>query len=126
MLIKNMEENKIMNVYDFTKKYPQIVKKAEQCKNFEEFESLANENNLNFENADLKQIYEFLQEDDELSEDVLNNVAGGIVPKKEIVVKLKRVEEPMTSPTQPKVVVPENETVQPVGEGGNTNENGLK
>lgn len=115
-----------MNAYDFTKKYPQIVKKAEQCKNFEEFESLVNENNVNFENTDLKQIYKLLQKDEELSDDVLNNVAGGIVPKKEIVVKLKRVEEPMTSPTQPKVVVPENETVQPVGEGGNTNENGLK
>lgn len=110
-----------MNVYDFTKKYPQIVKKAELCKSFEEFESLVNENNLNFENADLKQIYEFLQKDEELSDDILNNVAGG-VRKKEVVVKLKKIEPP----AQPKVVVPENETVQPVGEGGNTNENGLK
>lgn len=113
-----------MNAYDFTKKYPQIVKKAEQCKSFEEFESLVNENNVNFENTDLKQIYKLLQKDEELSDDILNNVAGG-VRKKEVVVKIKKI-EPMTSPTQPKVVVPENKTVQPVGGGGNTNENGLE
>ena len=80
-----------MNAYDFTKKYPQIVKKAEQCKSFEEFESLVNENNVNFENTDLKQIYKLLQKDEELSDDILNNVAGG-VRKKEIVVKISRID----------------------------------
>ncbi len=80
-----------MNAYDFNKKYPQIVKKAERCKSFEEFESLVNENNINFENTDLKQIYELLQKDEELSEDVLNNVAGG-ARKKEIVVKIRKID----------------------------------
>ena len=75
-----------MKAEEFVKKNPELLREAKICKTLEEFETLAKENNIEFEDITLDEAFSFLNNHDEINDDLLDTVAGG--KKKD---KLERV-----------------------------------
>ena len=73
----------------FIAKNPELFNKAQECKSLDEFLNLAKENNIEFEDISLEEAYNFLNGKQEISDDLLDNVAGGKGKKKD---KLTRVD----------------------------------
>ena len=68
-----------MTFKEFLEKRPEDVKKAKACKTIDEFKKLVDSLGISYkEHSELQQAYDFVKnEQRELSEDQLNDVAGG-------------------------------------------------
>ena len=66
-----------MKSNEFIEKNPELFKKAQECKSLDEFLNLAKENNSEFEDISLEEAYNLLNGKQEISDDLLDNVAGG-------------------------------------------------
>ena len=68
-----------MTFKEFLEKRPEDVKKAKACKTIDEFKKLVDSFGISYkEHSELQQAYDFVKnEQRELSEDQLNDVAGG-------------------------------------------------
>jgi len=80
-----------MRANEFVKRNPGLLKRAQSCKSLEEFLNLAKENHIEFEDISLEEAYSLLSDKQELSDDLLDNVAGGKSKKKDT---LTRVDNP--------------------------------
>lgn len=67
-----------MKAMEYLKNNSELLRKAKACTLLQDFISLAKENNVHFEDMSLEQAYKFLNKDtEELSEDLMESVAGG-------------------------------------------------
>ena len=73
-----------MKSKEFVEKNSELLKEAKKCKSLEEFKALAKANNVEFEDITLDEAYLLLNSTDEgeISDDLLDNVAGGKGKKK--------------------------------------------
>lgn len=82
---------------EYLKSDSELLKKAKDCTSLQDFISLAKENNVQFEDMSLEQAYNFLNKDtEELSEDLMESVAGGGKYEK----KIKKEITDRINPTQ--------------------------
>lgn len=69
-----------MKLQEFMDKNPELMKKAAECKNVQEFEEFAKENGVEIKPEGLKDAYGYVCSyygSGELNEDALSSVAGG-------------------------------------------------
>ena len=69
---------------DLNKIDGELIGLLKKCKNEEELKKLAEERGIKLNKSELRQVFTFLNQDEELNEDMLENVAGGAA-KKEVV-----------------------------------------
>ena len=69
---------------DLNKIDGELIGLLKKCKNEEELKKLAEERGIKLNKSELHQVFTFLNQDEELNEDMLENVAGGAA-KKEVV-----------------------------------------
>lgn len=69
---------------DLNKIDGELMELSKKCKNEEELKKLAEERGIKLNKSELHQAFTFLNQDEELNEDMLENVAGGAA-KKEVV-----------------------------------------
>lgn len=69
---------------DLNKIDGELMELSKKCKNEEELKKLAEKKGIKLSKNELHQAFTFLNQDEELNEDVLENVAGGAA-KKEVV-----------------------------------------
>lgn len=69
---------------DLNKIDGELMELSKKCKNEEELKKLAEERGIKLNKSELHQAFTFINQDEELNEDMLENVAGGAA-KKEVV-----------------------------------------
>ncbi len=69
---------------DLSKIDGELIELSKKCKNEEELKKLAEKKGIKLSKNELHQAFTFLNQDEELNEDMLENVAGGAA-KKEVV-----------------------------------------
>lgn len=69
---------------DLNKIDGELIGLLKKCKNEEELKKLAEKKGIKLNKSELRQAFTFLNQDEELNEDMLENVAGGAA-KKEVV-----------------------------------------
>ncbi len=69
---------------DLNKIDGELIELSKKCKNEEELKKLAEKKGIKLSKNELHQAFTFLNQDEELNEDMLENVAGGAA-KKEVV-----------------------------------------
>ena len=74
-----------MKSTEFIKNNPELLKKAQSCKSLDEFLNLAKENHVEFEDISLEEAFSILNDKQALSDDLLDNVAGGKKKKDNLV-----------------------------------------
>ena len=78
--MQNKKEGNFMKLQEFMDKNPELMKKAAECKDVQEFAKFAKENGVEIKQEGLKDAYGYVCSrygNGEVSEDALLNVAGG-------------------------------------------------
>lgn len=79
-MTQNKKEGNFMKLQEFMDKNPELMKKAAECKDVQEFAEFAKENSVEIKPEGLKYAYGYVRSrygSGELSEDALSGVAGG-------------------------------------------------